>query len=210
MKSTAREQFERTALPELDTLYGAALRMTRDSAEAEDLVQDVVVRAYRSWHTFKEGTSVRAWLFTILRNTFITRYHRGHRRRTARQDLEAQTHSLGPEIAVGHPTAQLPGPETAIAQRLTQERIQTALEALPEDYRTAVVLADLHGLAYKEIAEVMDCPIGTVMSRLYRGRRLLHKLLHDHAAELGLVEGASDAAAPAPVDLASYRKRGNA
>lgn len=203
---TSRAAFERTALPELDTLYAGALRMTRDPTEAEDLVQDVFVRAYRSWHTFTEGTSVRAWLFTILRNTFITRYHRGHRWRSERQDLESQLRSLGPEVAVGHPTSRIPGPESAIAERLTQERIQTALETLPEDYRAAVELADLHGLAYKEIAEIMDCPIGTVMSRIYRGRRLLHKLLENHAAELGLI--ATEQEGPAPVELDQYRKRG--
>jgi len=202
MKTAGREEFERTALPQLDSLYGAALRLTRNPAEAEDLVQDVFVRAYRSWQTFKPGTSAKAWLFTILRNTFITRYHRGNRRRSARVDLEAQLRSLGPEVAVGHPTAKIPGPEAAMAVRITQDRISAALDALPEDYKTAVILADLEGLSYKEIAEVMDCPIGTVMSRIYRGRRLLHNLLHDHAAELGLVD--------APLDLTAYRNRGTA
>jgi RNA polymerase sigma-70 factor (ECF subfamily) len=209
MNATARQQFEATALPQLDAMYGAALRLTRNPAEAEDLVQDAVVRAYRFWHTFKTGTSVKAWLFTILRNTFINRYHRGNRSRSARSDLESQLGALGAEAAVGHPTSHLPAPDAAIAQRITRERILSALEMIPEDYRMAVILADLEGLAYKEIAEVMDCPIGTVMSRIFRGRRLLHRLLHDHAMELGLappIEAGEDSAGKT-VHMDAYRKR---
>lgn len=214
MDALARKEFEDVALPQLDALYGAALRLTRNPAEAEDLVQDAYVRAYRFWHTFKTGTSIKAWLFTILRNTFINRYHKTNRRRSARSDLESQLSALGPEVAVGHPTSKVPGPEMAISQRITRERIMAALETIPEDYRMAVILADLEGLAYKEIAEVMECPIGTVMSRIYRGRRLLHTLLRDHAAELGLVEpeeAASESAGGNTVDIQTYRtKRGNA
>ncbi len=216
METAARQEFEKVALPQLDSIYGAALRLTRNPAEAEDLVQDTFVRAYRFWHTFKTGTSIKAWLFTILRNTFINRYHRGNRRRSARHDLEAQLNALGSDVAVARPTQPLPGPEAAVGQRVTRERINSALESVPEDYRTAVMLADLEGLAYKEIAEIMECPIGTVMSRIYRGRRLLAKLLKDHAVELGLIE--PDEALPRSqktdgktVDLESYRnKRGTA
>ena len=213
MNKTARQEFESVALPQLDSIYGAALRLTRNPADAEDLVQDTYVRAYRFWHTFKQGTSIKAWLFTILRNTFINRYHRGNRRRSARTDLESQLHSLGTDAAVGRPTPTTPGPEKAIGQRITRERINAALESIPEDYRTAVMLADLEGLAYKEIAEVMDCPIGTVMSRIYRGRRLLHKLLHDHAIELGLVQeepSEDEDESGKTVNMDSYRKRGSA
>jgi RNA polymerase sigma-70 factor (ECF subfamily) len=210
MNTTARQEFEKTAVPQLDAMYGAALRLTRNPAEAEDLVQDAYVRAYRFWHTFKAGTSIKAWLFTILRNTFINRYHRANRRRASRNDLESQLTSLGPEAAVAHPTSKVPGPEAAISQRITRDRIMAALETIPEDYRTAVMLADLEGLAYKEIADVMDCPIGTVMSRIYRGRRLLHKLLHDHATELGLVDEGAEDPRSKTVNLSSYRKRGTA
>ncbi|MCH9685450.1 MAG: sigma-70 family RNA polymerase sigma factor, partial [Deltaproteobacteria bacterium] len=159
---------------------------------------------------------IRAWLFTILRNTFINRYHRGNRRRSARNDLEAQLTALGSDAAVARTTSQTPGPEAAVSQRITRERIYAALESVPEDYRTAVMLADLEGLAYKEIADVMDCPIGTVMSRIYRGRRLLAKLLKDHAAELGLIDPEQTLPRTAAgdgktVDLESYRnKRGTA
>jgi len=214
MNEATRQEFERVALPQLDSIYGAALRLTRNPSEAEDLVQDTFVRSYRFWHTFKTGTSIKAWLFTILRNTFINRYHRGNRRRSAKHDLEAQLHSLGTEAAIGRIAPPLPGPEMAVSQRITRERINAALESVPEDYRTAVVLADLEGLAYKEIAEIMECPIGTVMSRIYRGRRLLAKLLKDHAVELGLIDEDEDlprTQAGKTVDLDSYRnKRGTA
>jgi RNA polymerase sigma-70 factor (ECF subfamily) len=188
MNDAARQDFEKVALPQLDSLYGAALRLTRNPAEAEDLVQDTYVRAYRFWHTFKTGTSIKAWMFTILRNTFINRYHKTNRRRSTRSDLEAQLNALGSEAAVGRSAPPPVGAEAALGQRITRERIDAALESVPEDYRNAVMLADLEGLAYKEIAEIMDCPIGTVMSRIYRGRRLLAKLLRDHAVELGLLE----------------------
>lgn len=210
MNQTARREFEEIALPQLDAIYGAALRLTRNPSEAEDLVQDTFVRAYRFWHTFKTGTSIKAWLFTILRNTFINRYHRKNRRRSARHDLEGQLNSLGTEAAVARPEPTIPGQEMAIGRRLTRERINAALESIPEDYRTAVMLADLEGLAYKEIAEVMDCPIGTVMSRIYRGRRLLQKLLEDHASELGLIPSPTEPGDDKTVQLDSYRKRGSA
>ncbi len=210
MDNPAREDFESTALPQLDGLYGAALRLTRNPAEAEDLVQDTFVRAYRFWHTFKPGTSVKAWLFTILRNTFINRYHRGNRRRDIEHSLEHQLRGVGSGSAMAT-TASVPGPEAAVAQSMTRERILAALETIPQDYRMAVTLADLEGLSYKEIAEVMDCPIGTVMSRIYRGRRLLHDLLQDHARELGLVEpDDQDTKGPKTVSLEAFRKRGNA
>jgi len=225
MNDAARQEFEKVALPQLDALYGAALRLTRNPAEAEDLVQDTYVRAYRFWHTFKTGTSIKAWMFTILRNTFINRYHKTNRRRAVRSDLEGQLNALGSEAAVGRSAPPPVGAEAMIGMRVTRERIDAALESVPEDYRTAVMLADLEGLAYKEIAEIMDCPIGTVMSRIYRGRRLLAKLLRDHAVELGLLEpdaplprtqGPSDRTGAAKdddktVDLDSYRnKRGMA
>ncbi len=187
MEAAARREFEQTALPLLDNLYGAAMRLTRDPAEAEDLVQDSMVRAYRFWDTFKTGTNIKAWLFTILRNTFINGYHRRGRARNFQLDVNAQMRSLGPTVAVANSTSQPPGPEEAVSAQITTARIREALDSLPPDYRLAVTLADLEGLSYKEIAEAMDCPIGTVMSRIYRGRKILHKLLYDHAHEIGMV-----------------------
>ncbi|MFO7564562.1 MAG: sigma-70 family RNA polymerase sigma factor [Enhygromyxa sp.] len=187
MEAAARREFEQTALPLLDNLYGAAMRLTRDPAEAEDLVQDSMVRAYRFWDTFKQGTNIKAWLFTILRNTFINGYHRRGRARKFESEVNGQMRSLGPTVAVAYSSSQPPGPEEVVVQQITTARIREALDSLPPDYRVAVILADLEGLSYKEIAEAMDCPIGTVMSRIYRGRKLLHKLLYDHAREIGVV-----------------------
>ncbi len=183
-----------------------ALRLTRNRAEAEDLVQDTAVRAYRFWHTFKPGTSVRAWLFTILRNTFITKYHRKNRQRALATDLGHEVAARDPGVATV--SAAVPPPDVVVDHRGTREKIDEALAKLPDDYQIAVTLADIEGLTYKEIASVMDCPIGTVMSRIYRGRKQLHKLLHAHASEMGLVEPKSTAANP--VSLSAYRKRGRA
>jgi RNA polymerase sigma-70 factor (ECF subfamily) len=187
MEAAARREFEATALPLINNLYGAAMRLTRDPVEAEDLVQDSMVRAFRFWSTFQQGTNIKAWMFTILRNTFINGYHRRGRKRDFQNDVSSQMRSLGPSVAVANSTSQPPGPEEAVSGELTQMRIREALDSLPPDYRLAVTLADLEGLSYKEIAEIMDCPIGTVMSRIYRGRKILHKLLYEHAREIGMV-----------------------
>jgi RNA polymerase sigma-70 factor (ECF subfamily) len=194
MEAAARREFEATALPLINNLYGAAMRLTRDPAEAEDLVQDSMVRAFRFWSTFQQGTNIKAWMFTILRNTFINGYHRRGRKRDFQNDVNSQMRSLGPTVALANSTSQPPGPEEAVSSEITQMRIREALDSLPPDYRLAVTLADLEGLSYKEIAEVMECPIGTVMSRIYRGRKILHKLLYEHAREIGMVaEGAPPA-----------------
>jgi RNA polymerase sigma-70 factor (ECF subfamily) len=188
MEAAARREFEATALPLLNNLYGAAMRLTRDPAEAEDLVQDSMIRAFRFWSTFQQGTNIKAWMFTILRNTFINGYHRRGRKRDFQNDVNSQMRSLGPTVALANSSSQPPGPEEAVSAEITQMRIREALDSLPPDYRLAVTLADLEGLSYKEIADVMECPIGTVMSRIYRGRKILHKLLYDHAREIGMVD----------------------
>lgn len=179
------------------------MRLTRNPAQAEDLVQDTMVRAYRFWSSFKPGTNIKAWMFTILRNTFINGYHKRRRARNFASDVKAQMKPLGANAAIANSLSAPPGPEEMVSAAMTRTRIMEALESLPEDYRMAVMLADLEGFAYKEIAEVMDCPIGTVMSRIYRGRKLLHKLLFDHAVEQGLVDAPDDGDA---VDINSYRK----
>ena len=188
MEVAARREFEQTALPLIDNLYGAAIRLTRDPAEAEDLVQDSMVRAFRFWSSFKTGSNIKAWMFTILRNTFINGYHRRGRKRSFHSEVKAQMRSFGPTVAVAHSDSQPPGPEEAVSASHTSVKIREALDSLPPDYRLAVTLADLEGMSYKEIAEIMDCPVGTVMSRIYRGRKALHKLLYDHALELGIVD----------------------
>ena len=201
MDASARLAFEETALPHLDSLYRVALRLCGDRSEAEDLVQDTVVRAYRFWASFTAGTNVRAWLFTILRHTFYSQLRRQGRLREQVSDLAVQLAALGPAAAAGVP-CELPTPERAVEGKIAADRVHAALEQIPEDYRLAVMLADLEGLSYKEIAAIMGCPIGTVMSRIYRGRRQLQHLLQAHAEP--------KAAAAAPLSLDAYRKRGNA
>jgi len=200
MSAAARREFNATAMPLYDNLYGSAMRLTRDPDEAADLVQDTMIRAFRFWNTFQQGTNIKAWMFTILKNTFINGYHRRGRKRDFQNDMTSQMRSLGPTVAVANSNSRPPGPDEAVISEVTQLRIREALDSLPPDYRMAVTLADLEGLSYKEIAEVMDCPIGTVMSRIYRGRKILHRLLHDHALELGM-----DVDAP-PEARASTRK----
>lgn len=187
MNAAERREFEATVLPLINNLYGAAMRLTRDPAEAEDLVQDSLVRAFRFWSTFQQGTNIKAWMFTIQRNTFINGYHRRGRKRDFESDVTSQMRSIGPTIALANSTSQPPGPEEAVSAEITQMRVREALDSLPPDFRMAVTLCDFEGLSYKDVAEIMECPIGTVMSRIYRGRKILHKLLHEHARELGIV-----------------------
>ena len=188
MTSTARREFEVAVVPLAgEYLYAAAKKLTRSHAEAEDLVQDTLVRAWRFWGSFQRGTNIKAWLYTILRNTFINSYHRNGRVRAFKSDVIAQVGSLGPAAALANSTSQPPEPEDVVGARVTHEKIRQALDQLPHDFRLAVELADLEGLSYKEIADLMECPIGTVMSRIYRGRKLLHGLLLPHAREIGMV-----------------------
>ncbi|MEZ7898492.1 MAG: sigma-70 family RNA polymerase sigma factor [Flaviflexus sp.] len=178
-----RERFERDALPFLDQLYGAAMRLTRNPADAEDLVQETYAKAYSSFHQFKEGTNLRAWMYRILNNTFISSYRKKQREPQKSdageledwQMLEASTHE-----AQGMRSA-----ETEAMSALPDEEIKEALAALPEDRRLAVYLADVEGFAYKEIASILEIPLGTVMSRLHRGRSQLRELLAQYAAERG-------------------------
>lgn len=183
-----RRSFDSSITPLLGSLQHTAMRLTKDQDEAADLVQDTVVRALRFAETFQPGASIKAWLFTILRNTFINGYHRKGRERTfVERALRAEVDSRGLTIAGVNASSQR-GVEDAIASQHTRERIAAALAQLPADFRLAVTLADLEGFSYKEIATIMDCPVGTVMSRIFRGRKALHTLLLDHAVELGMVE----------------------
>jgi RNA polymerase sigma-70 factor, ECF subfamily len=195
--------FEQEALPHLPALYSAALRMTRNEKDAEDLVQDTLLRAYRFFDTFQAGTNCKAWLFRILTNVFCNHYRERERDHAAM--LEAESSSANLEQFVGG-TGDGRDTETALLGRMVSGDVEKALAAVPSDFRMAVILADLEDFSYKEIAEIMDCPAGTVMSRLFRGRKILQNLLHDYAVEQGIIQ--PDAAAPAEtLDLAAYRRQ---
>ena len=168
------------ALVHLDALYQTALRLTHNRAEAEDIVQDTYVRAFRGFHRFNPGTNCRAWLFTILRNVFLNQVRKGHH-----EILEPDGTSS--ELATPSATSEAPAvnPEEHFLQTVLHGDVDRALKALPLTFREAVILADLQGLSYREVAEVLGCPIGTVMSRLSRGRHLLREALGRLARERG-------------------------
>lgn len=170
-------------MPFVDALYNTAFRMTRNAQDAEDLVQETYLKAYRYYDKFEEGTNFKAWLFKILKNTFINNYRK--KQQTPPQSDFAEIEDSF-ESQVSHEvTGQMKSPEEELLENVLDEDVQRALDELPDDYRMAVILADLEGFSYKEIAEILDLPLGTVMSRLYRGRMRLEEAMKEYGREHG-------------------------
>lgn len=179
-----RDLFEEQAMPFIDQLYSAALRMTRNPADAEDLVQETYAKAFASFHQFKQGTNLKAWLYRILTNTYINQYRKAQRQPRRTDDDNVEDWQLAE--ASNHSAVGLRSAETEALDALPDSLVKEAMAALPEDFRMAVYLADVEGFSYKEIAEIMETPVGTVMSRLHRGRAQLREALADYAREMGI------------------------
>ncbi len=178
-------RFEAEALPFLDQLYSAALRTTRNPTDAEDLVQETYAKAFAAFHQYRPGTNLKAWLYRILTNTYINSYRKKQRQPLESDAAEIQDYQLA--RAESHTSRGLRSAETEALDHLPDSDVKRALAEIGEDFRLAVYLADVEGFSYKEIAEIMDTPIGTVMSRLHRGRRQLRHLLTDYARERGFL-----------------------
>jgi len=194
-----RTEFEREVMPHLQALYGVALRMTRSEGDAEDLVQDAILRAYRFWDGYAAGSNCRAWLMRILTNVFRNRYRERAREQEILGEAEASPANLGQFQGRAPRDA-----ESALFGRMLSRDVERALGTLPPEFRLPVILADLEDLSYKEIAEIVECPAGTVMSRLFRGRRMLQKQLADYAAEASPEKAEPRAEV---LDLRSYREK---
>jgi RNA polymerase sigma-70 factor (ECF subfamily) len=181
----SRREFESLALPHLDGLYAAALRLTKNPRDAEDLVQDAVLRAFRFFDKFERGTNIKAWLYKILTNTFINRYRRSTKERNI---VEDERDSVQDRLLSRDAADAAENPERAYLDRMLSDDVLKALDSVPVDFRLAVILADLQDFSYKEIADILDVPVGTVMSRLFRGRRILQKQLAEYAVASGVLQ----------------------
>ena len=197
--------FEDEVMPHVHTLFGAALRLIRSSSEAEDLVQETYLKAFRSFQQFEIGTNSKAWLFRILTNTFINKYRR---RVKEREILDGEAHA--PTVFSSQDAASKAAdfsPENLLMDRLLSDEVLRALQKVPLDFRTVVILSDVNNMSYKEIAEMVAIPIGTVMSRLFRGRRLLQEQLFNYAVKEGVIKLPVAACQAKTYSLDDFRKR---
>ncbi len=184
-------RFEREAMPLLDQMYSAALRTTRNPTDAEDLVQETYAKAFAAFHQYRPGTNLKAWMYRILTNTYINTYRKKQRQPLESDAAEVEDYQLA--RAASHSSKGLRSAETEALDHLPDSDVTRALASIGEDFRLAVYLADVEGFSYKEIAEIMDTPIGTVMSRLHRGRKQLRELLTDYAVERGVISSPEEA-----------------
>ena len=191
-------------MPQADALYGAALRMTRNETLAEDLVQETLMRAYRFWHKFQKGTNVKAWLFRIQTNLFINNYRKVQKERAVFDGRQVDDML---ERHAAEESRFLP-PETRkdFLTHLVGDQVMAALDELPFEFRMTILLADMHDLSYKEIADVLECPVGTVMSRLHRARKILQAKLLDYAVKRGVINGRDDETSGKVTSMESFRK----
>jgi RNA polymerase sigma-70 factor (ECF subfamily) len=203
-RRTSQSDFEREVMPHLQALYGVALRMTKSEGDAEDLVQDAILRAYRFWDGFEAGSNCRAWLMRILTNVFRNRYREKAREQEILGEAEVSSANVGQFVGAAPRDA-----ESALFGRMLSRDVEKALETLPPEFRLPVILADLEDLSYKEIADIMECPAGTVMSRLYRGRKMLQKQLSDYTeTQHTETQQAEPASEPSEVvDFESFRRK---
>lgn len=185
-----KEDFVEDAMEFAPQLFSTAMRMTRNRADAEDLVQETFMKAWRSYESYQEGTNLRAWLFRIMTNSFINRYNAAKRRPVVTELDDVEELYLYRRIGAVDQSRINPSAEDQMMEMFTDSEVKTALEELPEAFRLPVLLSDVDGFSYKEISEMLDVPIGTVMSRLHRGRKAMHKLLYQFAKERGLINEA--------------------
>jgi len=212
MQKTESDAFTEETLGHLDAMYSVACRLTRNPTEAEDLVQDAMVKAMRARDQFQAGTNLKAWLFRILTNTFINKYRRGGLERALFDGPDADP--LADGWVSASTMRHLRDPEQLALMPIVEGEVQKALDALPPEFKLAVILCDVEEFSYEEIAEIMGCPIGTVMSRLHRGRKLLQRTLYSHALAMGIVKG-EESVGPqrdargerSPADLSAYRAK---
>lgn len=205
-KTSSRQKFEEAALEHIDALYGTALRMTGQVAEAEDLVQDTFVRAIRFRRKFEPGTNLRAWLFKMMVNLFINRYRRARRAHEIREG--AERYEMLERMYPAERLAATNEPQEHFFEKLFSDDVVAALDALPHDFKMVVLLADVNEFSYAEIADILGIPVGTVMSRLHRGRKQLRGALYEFAVEEGYIKPVcDDSRGEPPADLARYRQR---